>query len=89
MSDQETIATALSELSKEDLTPPESDKNQHLPILTVQLVKDIVADLLEVKKNGGHGGIALKHKVSTTQVRDIEAAMNERSKELAEAEIIP
>ncbi len=56
------------------------------PVITAQLVRDVVADLIEIEANNGYHGIAVKHGVRESQVRTLDRMRMRRIAQLTEPE---
>ena len=83
--DNETvIENAVGDLSAEDINgPPRETKPPKIPVLTTEIVLQVIIDLQEPELNGGLLGIASKNSISHAQVKQIRRAAQDRLGELA------
>lgn len=81
----ETIAT----LAAVDINGPAKPSTPYVePVLTAEIVVQVVVDLQEPEANGGYMGIAKKNGISQSQVKQIKRAADERLVALQPVEIV-
>jgi len=85
MDNEVIIVDAVKDLTTEDINGvPKESKSTKVPVLTAEIVLQVIADLQNVESNNGLVGIAMKNSVSRSQVRQIKHAANTRLMQIAE-----